>query len=352
MRSLARVGLLLLGIAGSLVLLYGVLRFITELGVSPVRFLIEDALVALAGAAGLTASILGWRRIRAVTEARASSGRPAFEGSRLEAGLKPMRAFGIMLLGFALSGLGVIMFNSLIANSKPVDWTELLVSLVLIPAGLGCLAGVWWMYRPGKPSLVLDSSGIDHAWYGLVPWNRVHAIYLQHTTGRYESHRLKLRVSQPGQFLGAGRLPGIFASRARREARMGALQLPLDLLNCDPALIHEAALKLRNDVQPPLLAFWHPWWSEAQVERQCALQANLSRMEQINSSIERGEPIKHFESEMQRLSEDVLGQAEATRDEFQKFQDTGRRHLTVVSVISMPLLIYLAWRLVSSFLRG
>lgn len=351
MRSLARVGLLLVGIACSLVLLYGVLRFMTELGVSPVRFLIEDALVALAGAAGLTACVLGWRRVRAAA-AQATAVRPAFEGSRLEAGLKPMRVFGIVLLGAALSGLGWLMFNASMSGSKPVDVTQWLSGLALIASGLGCLAWVWSMYRPGRASLLVDGSGIDHPWFGLVPWNRVHGIHLQHTTGRHESHSLVLRVSQPGQFLGAGRLPGIFASRARKEARMGALQLPLDLFKCDPALIHEAALKFRNALQLPLLAAWHPMWSEAQAERQGALQANLSRMEEINASIERGEPIERFQSEMRDLSEAVLGQAEATRDEFQKFQDTGRRHLAVVSVIGVLLLIYLVWRMTFLFLRG
>lgn len=352
MRGLARVALLLLGIACSLVLLYGVLRFISELGISPVRFLIEDALLALAGAAGLTACVLGWRRLQAAAEAQAAVGRPVFEGSRLEAGLKPLRVFVIVLLGAALSGLGWLMFNASMSGSKPVEVTELLSGLALIASGLGCLAWVWWMYRPGRASLVVDGSGIDHPWFGLVPWNRVHGIHLQHTTGRHESHCLVLRVSQPGQFLGAGRLPGIFASRARKEARMGALQLPLDLFKCDPALIHEAALKFRNALQLPLLTTWHPAWSEAQAERQSALQANLSRMEEINSSIERGEPIERFQSEMRQLSEDVLGQAKATRDEFQRFQDKGRRHLGVVSVISVLLLIYLAWRTVSLFLRG
>lgn len=352
MRGLARIGLLLLGIACSLVLLYGVLRFITELGISPMRFLIEDALVALAGAAGLTASVLGWRRLQAAAKARAPAARPTFEGSRLEAGLKPMRVFAILLGGAALGGLGWLMFNASMGGSKPVDATLWLSGLTLIAAGLGCLALVWSFYRPGRASLVVDGQGIDHAWFGLVPWNRVTGIHLQHTIGRHESHCLVLRVSEPGQFLGAGRLPGIFASRVRKEARMGALHLPLDMFKCDPALIHEAALKFRSSLQLPFLTTWHPAFSEAQAERQLALQANLSRIEEISSSIERGEPIERFQSEMQHLSEDVLGQAEATRDEFQQFQDKGRRHLGFLAVISVLLLIYLAWRLTSLFLRG
>ena len=352
MRALARVALLLLGIACSLLLLYGVLRFISEFGISPVRYLVEDGLLALAGAAGLVASVLGWRRLRAKAEAEAVVGRPAFEGSRLEARLSPMRVVAIVSLGTALGGLGWLMFNASTHGSKNAGLTELLSGLVLIATGLGLLAWVWSFYRPGRASLVVDGSGIDHAWFGLVPWNRVHGIHLQHTTGRHESYCLVLRVSKPGEFLGAGRLRGIFASRARTEAGMGPIHLPLDMFKCDPTLIHEAAVKFRSALQLPLLAAWHPLWSEAQAERQSALQASLSRMEEINTRLERGESIENFQSEMQDLSEDVLGKAEATRDEFQAFQAKGRRHLTVLSVISVLLLSYLAWRVVSLFLRG
>lgn len=238
-----------------LVALYGLFRFLVEVGESPLRYVVQDAAVFAAGVMGM---VLSWRRgrsLKAMREAALDQARQ-FTGHALEASALPVRqALALAVIGALAAGC-ILMYLQ-----KPGDMllgflsgAFLLLFVLMVPM-------VMSHYRRGRPALRLDGRGVDHAWFGEVPWTDVHGIFHKQFTIKYTTvHSLLLGVSQPGRYL--GRMPWIARVMAGKwslpRGRFGVIEIPLNPLDQDPLLVVNAAEALRDRVSPSRLRYWHP----------------------------------------------------------------------------------------------
>jgi hypothetical protein len=136
------------------------------------------------------------------------------------------------------------------------------VTLMFVLPVLAYLAAILLPYftRPG-PALVLDREGVEHIWFGRIPWDQVHGIGLTHQDliRGYTQVFLVLGVREPGCFL--ERRPNalrLFERAKAREAETGDLLIPLHVLDKSPDRVRNVALDLRGRVSPPRSASWFP----------------------------------------------------------------------------------------------
>lgn len=131
-----------------------------------------------------------------------------------------------------------------------------------------------WL-RPG-PMLTMDQRGIEHAMYGLIPWDDVIGLSLQQIKVQYSTQStLMLGVRAPQRYI--AQAPLIMRLRKRGWRRdppaFGTLEIGLNALNRKPELIHRAAMALRTRASSPLLAHWHSAMTTHQVDTFLEMQA-------------------------------------------------------------------------------
>jgi hypothetical protein len=139
-----------------------------------------------------------------------------------------------------------------------------LLSLVAVAVGAATM-WYWWVVlsylRRGKPAMVIDEHGIDHAWFGLIRWQDIEGIALrQIETPLLTRGMLQVGVTQIEPRLETCRWMGAdFAARPPKGSPdVAYLQIPLYHLSGDATQIHQVALNLRSTVEPPMGAFWYP----------------------------------------------------------------------------------------------
>jgi hypothetical protein len=124
------------------------------------------------------------------------------------------------------------------------------------------------------PVLGMDATGLDHVWFGRVPWNQVHGIGLEQQElviqrRTYRVPVLVLGVSHPDRY--QARAP--VAVRVGQEEFMGTgatygeLRIPLGPTEERPARVVLVAKGLRDQVAPPTLPGWRVGMTAVEVRR-------------------------------------------------------------------------------------
>lgn len=238
-----------------LVALFGLFRFLAEVGESPLRYVVQDVAVIAAGLMGLA---LAWRRgrnLKAVHEVELAQVRQ-FTGHKLEASARPvMQALALGVFVALAAGCTLLFLR------HPQEWVLGLLSGAFVLALVMMVPMVMSYHRRGRPALRLDSRGLEHAWFGEVPWSDVHGIFHKQVTVKHTTiHSLLLGVSQPGRYL--VRMPRVARVLTGKwslpRGRFGVIEIPLNPLDKDPVLVVNAAEALRDRVSPSRLAYWHP----------------------------------------------------------------------------------------------
>ena len=238
-----------------MVALYGLFRFLVEVGESPLRYVVQDAALFAAGVLGMVFCWRRGKRLEAEHEAELDTLR-RFTGSQLEASARPIRQvlalglFAALAAGFTAAFLhsGGDLFLGFLSLACALMFA-LMVPMVMSH------------YRRGRPALRLDGRGVDHVWFGEVPWSDVHGIlHKQFTFKQTTVHSLLLGVSQPGRYL--ARMPRIARFMTGKwslpRGRFGTIEIGLNPLDKDPLLVVNAAQALRERVSPAPLSYWHP----------------------------------------------------------------------------------------------
>jgi hypothetical protein len=238
-----------------LVALYGLLRFVVEVGESPLRYVVQDAALLAAGVLGMA---FCWRRGKQLDAAREAGLDEVrrFTGRELEASARPARqvlalvVFGALAAGFTLMFL-----------DQPGQWMLGMLSIFFLLLFALMVPMVMSFYRRGRPALRLDHRGVDHVWFGQVPWTDVHGIFYKKVTVKHTTiHSLLLGVSQPGRYV--ARMPWIARLMTGKwslpRGRFGYVEIPLNPLNKDPVQVMNAAEALRDQVSPSRLGYWYP----------------------------------------------------------------------------------------------
>ena len=257
--------LLLLGLAGVALLVvgFGFFRFMIEVGVSPTRYVVQDLAIIAAGLLGL---LLCWRQGRKLVARRQAEleALHQFKGHSLEANARPLvQVLALSFFGLLAAGCGWAVLQG-------DDDVRLLLCAALFTVLFVLMVPLMRShYRPGRPTLRLDARGVDHVWFGAVPWSAVHGVYhrqlkLKQTT----IHTLVLGVSGPARYL--GRMPWIARLMAGKlrpsRGRYGAIEIGLNPLDQHPLLVASAAATLRGRASPPAVAGWHPGMDDETIE--------------------------------------------------------------------------------------
>lgn len=122
--------------------------------------------------------------------------------------------------------------------------------------------------QPG-PMLVLDARGIHYASFGTVPWTEVLGIALVSRQIQASTVRtLKIGVLRPDRYFINATALQRWSKRTllRKMPRYGVLDIPLDMLDQHPDLIHQTAQRMRANVSPAALTFWYPEMEPSQIE--------------------------------------------------------------------------------------
>lgn len=277
MYLLKRLGLLLAAFFCILVAAFGLIRFSIEVGESPMSYVVQDVAVALAGLMGLWAC---WRRSRQLKARREAeeSRVPEFTGQRLEANARALTqglAIGLLALSSAFC-IGWLV-------TKP-GWMAGAVTLLMVTITLVLGATSAALQRGGRPALVMDGHGLDHAWFGRIPWDQVQGIHFKEVQIKHTRvFSLVLGVRHPDRFVAQTHWAVRLIQNKRRGtgALSGVLEIPLNPLDQPPRQIHAAAMALRQRVQPPLVEHWYPGMDDADIalaDDASTLMADLERM--------------------------------------------------------------------------
>lgn len=244
-----------LAVLSLFVALFGLFRFLIEVGESPMHYVIQDVGVFAAGALGFA---LCWRRGRKLSadhEAALEKARQ-FSGHSLEARAR----LGMQVLALVFIGLAAAASTWLFLL-RTDDWVLGLCAAFLAVLFVLMLPMVASYFRDGRATLRLDGRGLRHAWYGEVPWTDVHGLFHQQQKIKQSTiHTLVLGVSDPGRY--HARLPWFL--RVLRglwtppRGRYGKIEIPLNALDQDPVLVFNAATTLRGRVQPAPVIGWYP----------------------------------------------------------------------------------------------
>lgn len=190
--------------------------------------------------------------------------------SRFTAEGRPL-ALGLGMFG-AIAMFGIGLKLAIDKSHWPMAGLAGLLLLFFLLAGLEICRQ---LLRPG-PMLTIDGRGIEHAMYGLIPWEDIIGLCLQQTDTRYSRiSNLMLGVRAPQRY--RARTPWLhrLQKRAwrRRPPAFGTLPIGLNTLNQKPALIHQIATILQSRAATPLLAQWHPAMTEQQVRTLLDMQS-------------------------------------------------------------------------------
>lgn len=262
MHYLLRMLLATLAVLSLLVAAFGLFRFLIEVGESPMHYVIQDVGVFAAGVLGFA---LCWRQGKKLLAAREAALEQArrFSGHSLEASAR----LGLQIAGLAFFGLAAA-GSTYLYLLRTEDWVLGLCAALFAVLFVLMLPLVISQHRGGRATLRLDGRGLEHAWFGQVPWTDVHGIFHQQQKIRSNTvHVLVLGVANPARYL--ERMPR--AARLMQggwttpRGRYGKLQVPLNALDKDPFLVANAAAALRERVSPAPLKGWFPGMDEESI---------------------------------------------------------------------------------------
>jgi hypothetical protein len=245
MRNLARFGLVILSVVLGLVFLFELIRFFAELNVSPLHYVIEDAVILLASAAGIAGCLLKLRRMRATQDAQSPLPVPA--GPLVV----PVQKVGIAIFvaaGGLFVWLGLMAFLLSWHFQYPLA-LSLLTTLMLCALTFRKIFSADYYLR-------IDQAGLHHYRVGTIPWSDVSGIRINSFTTRgFTKYFFVVMVNRPDRY--ADRLRAWFQVFHRMTLRrQHALTFPLQMARGKPAHIFEAAVRFRSAVSPPALTGW------------------------------------------------------------------------------------------------
>lgn len=282
MRLLTRFGLLTLAVFFSVTFFVGLYRLAKGLGVAPTLYIVSSGLLVLAGAIGVVGCLLKSRRLE--QQYKLALAAQQFTGNRFEAGVS--KGWLSLISAMVLTALWGVY---LVLSGSPTNHQALVLPAAFLLFSMLLLAAILSLFRNGKPALVMDTSALDHAWYGPIRWDQIQGIHLRTIKrGNSTQHALVLLVDKPGRYL--TQEPWwrrVFTSAKRRDAASGVIEFPLTSLNKPSLLIHEAAVALRSRINPPPLGFWAPWLSMEAIGVQREIDAAYRRLDEIGQLIER-----------------------------------------------------------------
>lgn len=246
--------------------------------------------------------------------------------------------------------------------------TLMLFSSETFPGGVLFCVVLWpfpilylllWAKQLGRSRLRLDSRGIDHFIFGLIPWQDIFGLVLQTKEFKEKvQYFLALGVNNPDQY--HARVPRL----VRMMSTIGVLpkqhatylQISLHAINLDPHTVHAAALRFRNAVQPPL-ENWRPGMTPAEralereekelMDRVKARTDHFVRIAKGNldqdtartvlAEMLRGEA--ESKSDMQRLDEIGKQRDEIYRTWSSQFKDRIFKYVAIAVLIATAFLI-------------
>lgn len=220
-------------------------------------------------AGGLLVVAWGWQRLRRLGRERdaALKAHARKPGRRFQASSNPMLQAMVLvvMLGFSL----LLLFEPDL-DLRYQRAGGVLMLLLTIYCG--------WVVIGSEPDdtpmLGMDAGGLDHAWFGRVPWHEVHGIALLHEEVVIHRHTQRvplmvLGVARPDRYVQRGSV----AVRLAQEqpfatgAAFGELRIPLAPLDERPARVVRIASSLRQKVEPPVLPGWRAGMTEIEVRR-------------------------------------------------------------------------------------
>ena len=169
----------------------------------------------------------------------ASADDPRFELTVFQSPLGLLAA-GVVMLGFAAVPLsGVIAEGASVARRI----APALFAALLVPGGLlACWAA---LSRWGRPVVVLSRAGFETSWSGLVPWEKVHGIFLRDDTTRAPRiRRLELNVPDLESLRPRFRLPFRWIYRLRPRSWAPLVGIPLRSASVPPEVVYRTARSL------------------------------------------------------------------------------------------------------------
>lgn len=256
MDLLKRFGLLLLTATFVFLGLYfGLLRLLQDKDSGVIAYIVQDILFILSGIIGVIACSRALSKMRKDKIAFLSA-QPLPEFISAGMSVKAKLVAALLILLTIASAYGLL---NIFPDPKG--------SLILLGCTgfCGLLTYLFWLqYDRDGETLRLDQSGINHKWYGNIPWSQIVGISMLTTTTRGMTiHTLFLGIMDRQKYLTnmpwlMRKLQGLSGSA---DSKM-SLQIPLHLLNVDANLIEKMALKHRALHQPPMLAGWHYFMTE------------------------------------------------------------------------------------------
>ena len=287
-------GWLALACVSSLVSLYGFLRFANELGISPLHFVVEDALFALLGVLAAWASVARLRRARARLRAARSwvgilespehalahgddsarSEVAGFQGTHFETTATATHLLVQSVAAAVLLAVGCFLVAGAMLG-KDLIWPWVL-GLVLLYSGLALLASTLRVHLSARPTIRMDATGFEHILFGAVPWAGVEDVRLGWVPGVRGSPRRILELVLAPDVRVTGRPFWLLGWHPKAR-----LQVPVRWLDQPPEQIEAAAVALRARGGPPRseapLPFSSPAWREGLREQARV----LARLEEI-----------------------------------------------------------------------
>ena len=347
---LLRAAALLGGVVLLLACVMWSIRFAIEFGVSPVRYLLEDAAVALATLTGGVLCLRAYRRWDLDADAAKATQRldrlvreSQFEGTRLEASLGGCRSVFMLVVGLIVLGFGVLVATAQVQ----VRGSSVALLLACFVGGLGALWLVARLRPWGRPTLVLDADGLRHGLAGEVRWSDVVGLVRTHLgQGSAEREILVVGLRAPGCVQQRGLARWLTPSRASMRIMLTGLDQPSER-------ILAAAIALRDRVQPPRQTGWFPGMTEAHRRTLAAQQQALARLEGIASGPDPTGP--EATREVEELLADLDRQRPAHEAEMRALQGRTRRlqwAVWVASALAIAFIAFQVWRIATGQASG
>lgn len=349
MRQLIRIGLIFLAVACIGIFLFGLIRFLFEFGVSPLRYVVQDAAIAVVGLLGVIACYQRSKKLKeaVAAEAAAEIAAEVFAGNRFEANARRWMSGLIVLIGV------IPLFAMYIAMvARPFNVLMFAIATSFLVLIVFVFLTIEAQFRPGRATLAMDGFGLDHALFGPIRWDQIRGIHLRQMRMRHATQNtLHLSVLKPGRYLEQGRWwQKMFLSKKRREAAIGDIVIPLNVLDRPAELVHKAAVDLRSRVNPPMVANWYPGMPEEVIASQRETEASFQRLDQIGSELEAGRLTpEQADAEMTRVMEDINRQNAARLPHIHASVAKARRMGYLSIAITIAVLLFFILRIVLRF---
>jgi hypothetical protein len=277
MRPLTRLALATVAIALALGVAYNAIRLVAGWNHVRAATSLKDAGFVLLCGTGLVLVHRLWRGEQddasARLRARLAHG---FRGNGYVA--KARTTWLVLTFGLILPLLSVLAYVMLLPPNPPREFFiagTLMLSIAFALVAIG-------PYALERPALAMDASGVRHVFFAHMPWDQVYGVHRRVVdAGRGAPQQiLVLGVHAPDRFVPRWR-------RLWRQPRAhGDLVVPLNILDDAAEAVEQAALALRDRVQPPRYSSWGPGIPPKVLQATRAVEDGVAELQRLLNRLE------------------------------------------------------------------